>query len=115
MRPAAHGFAEGAQVYFGKDMKDITLPEAALLAGIIQSPNMRNPFRYPDRAKGRRNVVLGMMLFKEPHDVVRLVCLALIIVGAVGLKFVSPPPQATPPAGPTTSQAQAVEGGATRS
>ncbi len=56
-----HGFGEGSQVYFGKDLKDITLPEAAMLAGLIQSPNMRNPFRYPDRAKARRNIVLGMM------------------------------------------------------
>jgi penicillin-binding protein 1B len=56
-----HGFGEGSQVYFGKDLKDITLPEAALLAGLIQSPNMRNPFRYPERAKTRRNTVLGMM------------------------------------------------------
>lgn len=56
-----HGFGEGAQVYFGKDLKDVTLPEAALLAGLVQSPNMRNPFRYPDRAKARRNTVLGMM------------------------------------------------------
>ncbi len=56
-----HGFGEGAQVYFGKDLKDITLPEAALLAGLVQSPNMRNPFRYPERAKARRNTVLWMM------------------------------------------------------
>jgi penicillin-binding protein 1B len=56
-----HGFGEGAQVYFGKDLKQITLPEAAMLAGQVQSPNMRNPFRYPERAKTRRNVVLGMM------------------------------------------------------
>lgn len=56
-----HGFGEGAQVYFGKDLKQITLPEAAMLAGLVQSPNARNPFRYPDRAKGRRNIVLGMM------------------------------------------------------
>ncbi len=56
-----HGFGEGAQVYFGKDLKQITLPEAAMLAGQIQSPNSRNPFRYPERAKSRRNTVLGMM------------------------------------------------------
>src|SRR6187399_1486075 len=35
--------------------------------------------------------VLGMLLFKEPHDVMRLTCLVLIIAGAVGLKFLSPP------------------------
>ncbi len=56
-----HGFGEGAQVYFGKDMKQLKLEEAALLAGLIQSPNMRNPFRYPERAKSRRNTVLQMM------------------------------------------------------
>ncbi len=56
-----HGFGEGAQVYFGKDLKQLRLEEAALLAGLIQSPNMRNPFRYPDRAKARRNTVLQMM------------------------------------------------------
>jgi penicillin-binding protein 1B len=56
-----NGFGEGAQVYFGKDLKRLTLPEAALLAGLVQSPNARNPFRYPERAKARRNIVLGMM------------------------------------------------------
>ncbi len=56
-----NGFGEGAQVYFGKDLKQLTLPEAATLAGLVQSPNARNPFRYPERAKSRRNIVLGMM------------------------------------------------------
>ena len=56
-----HGFGEGAQVYFGKDLRNVTLPEAALLAGLVQSPNARNPFRYPERARVRRNIVLGMM------------------------------------------------------
>jgi penicillin-binding protein 1B len=56
-----HGFGEGANVYFGKDVDQLKLEEAALLAGLVQSPNMRNPFRYPERAKARRNVVLGMM------------------------------------------------------
>jgi penicillin-binding protein 1B len=56
-----NGFGEGAWVYFGKDLKDITLSEAAMLAGQVQSPNARNPFRNPERAKARRNVVLGMM------------------------------------------------------
>ncbi len=56
-----HGFGEAAQVFFGKDLKRVTLPEAAMIAGQVQSPNMRNPFRYPERAKTRRNIVLGMM------------------------------------------------------
>ena len=40
-------------------------------------------------------VILGMILFKEPRDVVRLTFLVVIIVGVIGLKFVSPPDQST--------------------
>jgi penicillin-binding protein 1B len=56
-----HGFAEASQMYFGKDLRDISLPEAALLAGLIQAPYTRNPFRYPDRAQARRDLVLNAM------------------------------------------------------
>ncbi|MBS1877492.1 MAG: PBP1A family penicillin-binding protein [Acidobacteria bacterium] len=56
-----HGFGEAANVFFDKDLAQITLPEAALIAGQVQSPNARNPFRYPERARTRRNIVLGMM------------------------------------------------------
>ena len=56
------GFGEAAQAFFGKDIKQLTLPEAATLAGLCQLPNPRNPFRWPDRAKARRNVVLKLML-----------------------------------------------------
>lgn len=56
-----NGFGEGARAYFGKDLKMLTLPEAALLAGLINSPHRRNPFYYPDRALERRNVVLKAM------------------------------------------------------
>jgi penicillin-binding protein 1B len=56
-----HGFGEGAQVYLGKDLSKITLPDAALLAGLIQSPGARNPFTHADRAMARRNTVLKMM------------------------------------------------------
>ncbi len=55
------GFGEAAQVYFGKDVSKLTLPEAATLAGLIQHPSYINPFRWPDRAKARRNVVLKLM------------------------------------------------------
>jgi penicillin-binding protein 1B len=56
-----NGFGEGAQAYFGHDLKMITLPEAATLAGLINSPYRRNPFYHPDQAKERRNVVLKLM------------------------------------------------------
>lgn len=58
---AIHGFGEAAQVYFGKDLRDLRLEEAALLAGLIQRPNYLNPYRHPERAIQRRNVVLGLM------------------------------------------------------
>ncbi|HEY6272961.1 MAG TPA: PBP1A family penicillin-binding protein [Terriglobales bacterium] len=56
------GFGEAAQSYFGKDLKDITLPEAALLAGLIQSPSRLAPYRHPERATERRNMVLDAMV-----------------------------------------------------
>jgi penicillin-binding protein 1B len=55
------GFGEAAQVYFGKDVTRLTLPEAATLAGLIQQPSFMNPVRWPDRARQRRNVVLKLM------------------------------------------------------
>ena len=45
------GFGEAAEVYFGKDISQLTLPEAATLAGLIQQPSYINPYRWPDRAK----------------------------------------------------------------
>jgi len=56
------GFGEAAQAYFGKDLKELTLPEAALLAGLIQRPSMLNPYKHPDRAMERRNLVLEAMV-----------------------------------------------------
>lgn len=55
------GVGEAAQAYFGKDLRTLTLPEAATIAGMIQRPSATNPFRWPDRAKARRNVVLSLM------------------------------------------------------
>src|SRR2546423_203138 len=56
------GFGEAAQAYFGKDIKDINLPEAALLAGLIQAPSALSPYRHPERATERRNLVLESMV-----------------------------------------------------
>jgi penicillin-binding protein 1B len=57
-----NGFGEAAAAYFNKDIKNLTLSEDAMLAGIIQSPNRLSPWRHPDRATTRRNWVLGQML-----------------------------------------------------
>ena len=58
---AIRGFGEASQAYFGKDMRDLTLSEAATLAGTIQRPSYTNPVKWPERAKSRRNIVLMMM------------------------------------------------------
>jgi len=66
---AISGFAEASKAYFNKDLKDITLPEAALLAGLIQRPSYLSPYRHPERALERRNVVLEAMV--ETHAITR--------------------------------------------
>ena len=58
---AIHGVAEAARLFFGKDVANVSLGEAALIAGVIQSPGLRSPFANPDRAIERRNVVLRAM------------------------------------------------------
>lgn len=59
---AISGLAEASRAYFNKDIKDLTLPEAALLAGIIQGPSWLSPYRHPERALARRNLVLDSMV-----------------------------------------------------
>lgn len=59
---AISGFAEGARSYFNKDLKDVSVPEAALLAGLIQAPSYLSPYRHPERALERRNTVLEAMV-----------------------------------------------------
>jgi penicillin-binding protein 1B len=66
---AISGFAEATRSYFNKDLKDITLPEAALIAGIIQGPSRLSPYRHPERALERRNLVLDSMV--ETHAITR--------------------------------------------
>ncbi len=56
-----HGFGEAASVYLAKDLSQVTPADAALLAGLMQSPIGRNPFRFPERARTRRNLVLKAM------------------------------------------------------
>ena len=57
------GVQKAAQYYFGKDAKDLSLSESALLAGIINRPNAYNPYENLDYATNRRNTVLDMMVY----------------------------------------------------
>jgi penicillin-binding protein 1B len=56
-----NGVGEAAQVYFNKDVRGLSISEAALIAGLIQRPVYLNPFHYPVRALDRRNLVLKRM------------------------------------------------------
>ena len=57
-----YGFEAGSEYYFSKPARDLTLPEAALLAALPKGPEFYSPVRYPDRALRRRNLVLQEML-----------------------------------------------------
>ncbi len=58
----AYGVKTAAKLYFGKDLKDLTLAQCALLAGLPQSPTWNSPYRRRDQAKERRREVLQAML-----------------------------------------------------
>jgi len=58
----AYGFAAAAQIYFGKPLKDITIAEAAMLAGLPKAPSIYNPVANPSRARLRQQYVLRRLL-----------------------------------------------------
>src|SRR5581483_4244584 len=59
---AIYGVAEASRLFFGKDVSNVTLAEAATIAGVIQSPSALSPFNNPVRCRERRNVVLQAMV-----------------------------------------------------
>lgn len=61
MDTGGHGIATAAKVFYGKELDELNLAETALLAGLPQSPYNYNPFRNPDKAEKRRNIVLSLM------------------------------------------------------
>lgn len=56
-----HGVLTASKIFFDKELDELKLHEAALLAGMPQSPNNYNPFDYPEKAEKRRNIVLSLM------------------------------------------------------
>ncbi len=69
----SYGVVAAAKVYFGKHLKDLTLGEIAILAGLPKAPSTYNPISHPDNALKRRNLVLSKMLeygyiTKEEYD-----------------------------------------------
>ncbi|AQS40485.1 penicillin-binding protein, 1A family [Shewanella psychrophila] len=61
----AYGVGAAAQVYYGKELEELNLPEMAMIAGLPQAPSAANPIRNPSRAVDRRNWVLSRMLEKQ--------------------------------------------------
>jgi penicillin-binding protein 1A len=57
-----YGFEAGSEFYFSKKARDLTLPEAALLAALPKGPEAYSPLKYPERALRRRNLVITEML-----------------------------------------------------
>ena len=56
-----YGMQTAAQNYYGKDLKELSLPQLALLAGMPQAPNQYDPYSHPEAALERRNLVLSEM------------------------------------------------------
>jgi len=57
-----YGVQEASKYYFGKNVSELTLPEASLIAGLFQAPNGHNPYKNMDSAISRRNTVLDLMV-----------------------------------------------------
>ncbi|HEX4576124.1 MAG TPA: transglycosylase domain-containing protein [Edaphobacter sp.] len=57
-----NGFGEAAQTFIGKPLGQLDTAQCALLAGLLQNPSYRNPYRHPERAMARRNLVLDAMV-----------------------------------------------------
>lgn len=69
----AYGVAAAAQIYYGKDLKDLTLGQMATIAGLPKAPSTFNPISHPEKSRERRQVVLSRMLTmgfitKEEYD-----------------------------------------------
>jgi penicillin-binding protein 1A len=67
----AYGVAAAAEAYFGRPLAELTVDQAALLAGLIRGPNLYDPLIKPDAARARRSTVLGQMVtqgFLTPAD-----------------------------------------------
>ncbi|MFS0863362.1 PBP1A family penicillin-binding protein [Fredinandcohnia sp. 179-A 10B2 NHS] len=60
-----YGVAQASELYFGKPLDQLELHEAAFIAGSGQNPGIHNPFKNPERAQNRRNVVLTLMARHE--------------------------------------------------
>ena len=81
-----YGVEEASNYYFGKTASELSLPEAALLAGMYQAPSRYNPYRFPEAAAERRNTVLTLMvrhgyITEEEKEMANAVSIESMLVG----------------------------------
>ena len=82
----AYGVQQASQIYFGKDVSELSLTEAAMIAGMFQAPSAYNPYVYPDKAEARRNTVLALMykhnyITKEEKEAAQAVPIKSLLYG----------------------------------
>lgn len=83
---SAWGVQEASRYYFGKDVSVVSLPEAALLAGLFQAPGRHDPYKNPESANKRINTVLNLMyrhnyITKEERDLAKQIDIETLLVG----------------------------------
>ena len=81
-----YGVGEASKYYFGKSVSELSLPEAALLAGMYQAPTKYNPYNNPENAKARRTTVLKLMklhnyITEEERQMAEAVSIESMLVG----------------------------------
>ena len=81
-----YGVEEASKYYFGKSVSELSLPEAAIIAGLFQSPNGYNPYYYPEKTAKRMNTVLNLMvrhgyITKEEAEIAKKVDIPSLLAG----------------------------------
>ena len=81
-----YGVGEASEYYFGKSVSELSLPEAALIAGLYQAPNAYNPYYNPENANKRINTVLKLMvrhgyITKEEAEAAGSIDISTLLVG----------------------------------
>ncbi len=91
-----YGVEEAARYFFDKSVSDLDVGEAALLAGLVQSPERLSPYKHPNAAKQRQIYVLGQMVKLDfiYEDVAKRIAAAPIAVVPEGSTVQSPAPEA---------------------
>ena len=82
----SYGVQQASETYFGKDVSELNLAEAATIAGLFQAPSAYDPYVYPDAAEERRDLVLDLMvrhkyITKKEAEVAKEISVADLLVG----------------------------------